>query len=504
MTKLDFFTPITYSTPQKSFASSLLEKVDHYFLNSGKTAYVIQGITKNGQEKVILSNPKNSQSSLLKDIVITISYFTLIIPLLVLITKTVLRLTHKFKVIDPKLKLEKGMNVSDQTATKIKELLPKILEIQNDPEVQWLSKGNNLVFKLVQEPQLVFKIAKPVHYEKPKSQLYLPQSFFGMRYISTKTKMNRAISQRFENMVKAKETCLVEHLNLLTIPQAKKMILTAPNEKTYYLIVEKSLDFQPDSGKQEELFENHSKQLNETVRQLATFVAKTGFNDVTWRNIPVLNETPNFPGPRRIALIDLEHLENKVNGFIGDPNNSCGLIRCVSAEQIDIVLAEANKQNVNIPVKEKDEAKNKRLKAIEEAKELRLFYEKKGILTGKEPIDVDLNTMGVNLLEERLMFPEDNFGPKLKMNLENYILTYINCVNEHIQNGLNDLSMKSRRYFKLSEKDLVLYYHGKPYKFPSSPNQKNVWLPKMIDSLIDKGYFFKLDKVEEDQYYIQA
>ena len=93
---------------------------------------------------------------------------------------------------------------------------------------------------------------------------------------------------------------------------------------------------------------NHSStQLNETTCQLATFIAKTGFNNVTWRNIPVLNEVEGVQGPRRVALINLKHMHNSVNGFTGDVNGSCGLIGCVTEEQMAPVIAEASRNGID-------------------------------------------------------------------------------------------------------------------------------------------------------------
>lgn len=34
------------------------------------------------------------------------------------------------------------------------------------------------------------------------------------------------------------------------------------------------------------------------------------------------------------------------NGFLGDPNGSCGLIDCLSEHQTDIIIKEAQKQGI--------------------------------------------------------------------------------------------------------------------------------------------------------------
>jgi hypothetical protein len=67
-------------------------------------------------------------SSLLARVGKVISYFTLIIPLIMLITKAALRSRHNFKLIDLKQELEKGISISEATAAKIKQLIPKLIK----------------------------------------------------------------------------------------------------------------------------------------------------------------------------------------------------------------------------------------------------------------------------------------------------------------------------------------------------------------------------------------
>ena len=55
-----FFTAVKYAQENKTFKESVLEKVDNYFYLGGKKAHVIQGKTKNGQEKVLLAETNSS------------------------------------------------------------------------------------------------------------------------------------------------------------------------------------------------------------------------------------------------------------------------------------------------------------------------------------------------------------------------------------------------------------------------------------------------------------
>jgi len=148
---IGFFTAVEYGPEAKDYTQSILEKVDNYFYLGGKKACIVQEKTKNGQEKALLSDTTSSLS-LVASFVKVLSYFTVVIPLGMLLAKTILRSTHTFRVIDPKKILEKGVNISEDTISKIQGLLPKILSNQQDDNIEWLSSGNNFVFKLKDNP----------------------------------------------------------------------------------------------------------------------------------------------------------------------------------------------------------------------------------------------------------------------------------------------------------------------------------------------------------------
>lgn len=496
MSKLNFFTPVTYTIPSKSIRFSLLEKVDNYFYLGGKKAHHIQGLTKSGQERVILFEDK---SSFLATVGKVFSYLTIVIPLLMLIAKAILRSSHNFKLIDPKQKLEKGVNVSEDTAAKIQSLIPKILTREKDEELQWLSTGNNLVFKLAQQPQLVFKIAPPNHPHR-----------------------NDKTHSRFENMVKAKKVCMANELDLLIIPHAKKLTVNAEGSN-HVFIIEECLDINPNESAHEEFYHKYSTELNETARQLATFVAKTGFKDVTWRNIPIINEAQEFHGSRHVALIDLEHIGSNVDGFIGDlVNGSCGLIHCVSEAQIDIVIAEARKQRVAITDEQARHAKTHRLQELESNKKLCTHHEINGIVTGKELIQVDLDSLGLDLTEKgQISVPaRDQKGKiileggdirfeKQTITLRNVTEDVIAEMNKLIQNSSDQASTKGKRYFYLNTNQHPISTYnllGLPTdkSFFTEEEKKQLWLDRIVTALADKGYIFKSDKVNAVGYNIQA
>jgi len=471
-----------------------MQKVDNYFYVGGKKARVIRGRTKNGQEKVVLFE---SKSSSLVTVAKLLSYCTIGIPIFMLIAKAVLRLTHRFKLIDPKSKLEKRMDISEETVAKIQQLIPTIIKMEDDPALDWLAKGNNLVFRIKETPEVVYKLARPSVSVKREG-----------KYLNSK----EIRDERFNNMVKAKEVCLTHELGLLIIPHAKKIDVKAVGA-TYVLIAEESLDIESNESAENEHYHKYSPKLNETVRQLAVFVSKTGFNDVTWRNIPIINEADEFHGPRRVALIDLEHMNSKVNGFIGDENGSCGLIGCVSEEQIDLVIEEALEQGVIISGKQSLDAKNRRLTELESNKNLRAFYEKKGIITGKEPIQVDIDFLGLDLNEKSQINVTVGFDhgtgvsitEEQTFNLRKVTEDIIAEINRLIQDSSDKASTRGQRFF-------VLNTHNDPFNAYSilglsstgGEGEKQLWLHRIISALVDKGHIFKLVQANGHGYFIQA
>lgn len=78
-----------------------------------------------------------------------ISYLTIVIPCVMLIAKVALRSMHSFKVIDPKAKLEKGIDINEETIHKIQNLIPKIIQQdQEDDEIEWLSYWSEFSFQI--------------------------------------------------------------------------------------------------------------------------------------------------------------------------------------------------------------------------------------------------------------------------------------------------------------------------------------------------------------------
>lgn len=492
----DFFTPICYLDSPKSCASSALEFVDD-FLDLGNTkAYVIEGRTKNGYEKVVLSESENSL--LLKIGKIFLFCLVAVIPLFMLILKVVLRSIHNFKVIDPKKQLEKGINISVEIANKVESLIPQILTGETNEEVEYL-KGSK-IFKLKQYPGIVFKMGAS------SSTTSRTRALHNGKFLDEREIME----ERFENMVKGKAINLIYRLNQLDHPAAQKLEFRTTDGWLCTVVAEECKDINPIESAQKELYLTFVDQLDEAVRQMAIFIAKTKFNDVTPRNIPILNEAEGFNGPRRITLIDLEHMESSQKGFLGDSNGSCGLLHCVYSEhQIDIITNIARNEGIIIS----DTCKQERLAEIDSENQLKIYYHNKGITSGKERLEVDIERLDLDLSEEaKILRWNADFTKKevATVQLRTAVIDVIDEINRLIEIASDDNSVQGKR-------DLYINTHNDPFNaysyagackdpldFFNGFDESKIWLTRILNSLVDKGHIFKLKRINNNGYYIQA
>lgn len=86
---------------QKTFKQHFQERVDDYFYLGGKSVFVIpREILDNSQAVRIIKDQDQSRvKQLILGAIKVISYMTVIIPLIMLIAKASLRLTHKFHIV---------------------------------------------------------------------------------------------------------------------------------------------------------------------------------------------------------------------------------------------------------------------------------------------------------------------------------------------------------------------------------------------------------------------
>lgn len=372
-------------------------------------------------------------------------------------------------------KLEEGFNISEATLSKIQDLMPKIQAGEKDDAIEWFSTGIILVFKIAGSPDFVFKMAR-----------------------GGWVKATDLMDEHFAAMVKAKAVCLIHELGLLVIPHTKKIKIDG-----HTLIAEECLDIATENSVQEEFYHKFSTELNEAVRQLAIFIAKTGFNDVIWPNIPLINESEGFHGNRRIGLRDIKRMKSALEGFVGSENGSFGLIRCVSEEQIDLVIAEARKEGVRITDEQIKKAKNFRLEELESDKKLREFHEKHQIIHGKEHLQVNVDTLGLDLTEEDV--ENNNDDREQTFTLRKVTEDVVAKINELLDKASDQASIKGKRsiLFTTNSRPIRFYECLGATGLWNEEREKKLWLNRIFQALVDQGHLFKFENTNNG-YQIQA
>src|SRR4029077_14838941 len=95
MDKVSFFTPVDYGSHPKTLFQCCLEKIDAYFYLGGRKVRVIPGVMEKNSQGV---EWVSGRSSMLATLVKIASYFTIILPLIMLAAKAVLRSGQDFHI----------------------------------------------------------------------------------------------------------------------------------------------------------------------------------------------------------------------------------------------------------------------------------------------------------------------------------------------------------------------------------------------------------------------
>lgn len=492
------WAPLTLTDGQeKTIKHRFFEGIEDYFSLGGRKVYVVPGKMVDGSQEVEFKvRPESPTKRLVLGAIKIASYMTGIIPLIALIGKLVFRMTHRFHTLPTVKVLEEGIDLSDETVAKVQSCMKSIIERKADGGVTlYRSQRKHRVFSLESVPGLIFKL---------KSS----------KNISTVGR-DDSMKVRYRSMVDAKTVCRVHELGLLVIPNARLFSVDVDGEN-YDVIAERKLDIDAVEGMQEKNFEDYGSSLDAAIQQLAVFIAKTGFSDVEWRNIPVLNDTVDENGNGKIGLVDIEEMEGIDRGLFGGHYRR-GLVNCVNAEQIDLVLEESRRQGVSVG-KSAKAAKKRRLVEFESNKQLQRFYRGKGIVTGKEPIQVDINGLGLDvaLQGEISVFDrvegENLIYKKKAVTLGEVTREVVAKINEMIAEGNEEKTLKSRRLLVLNVAQ-GKFYDCRLLRLAQdgsvASDMKKSWLRAIIDALVEKEHLFKLNKFfgQEDsghEYTIQA
>jgi hypothetical protein len=462
---VSFFTPVTYQN-QSRFPIAWI--ADQYFYLRGKEAYVIHGYNTNGREAIVFS--EKGPSYLLSAVKVA-SYVTIIIPVFFLIVKAFSRCNKRFYQFDVKAALNGDLELDSRLQGRVQEFLSPPKD-GGAPKGEVLSppQGENIVFFFPESPKLVFKA-------RPKGSRTSLLEKKGGKWFET-VRVMHPIECRFQNMLTAIKICLVYELNLLRIPQAQIFSDSVP------FIVEEKLEINKKEVVQEGLYRESAQIIDAAVHQLAIFIIKTGFSDVSWRNIPLITNSSC------IALIDLEAMGNPNGGILGDPSNgSRGLVHCLfNDRQIDHVLAIAQREGI-ITHDEAQHAKEYRMAELAFESRFMEFCKKKGVLHNpKQSITVaDAETLGLNLNEQiecRVKDGAFEAGYRSEtLFMRDALEGIVGEINRLIQSKDDDEPIQTKRCVLLTDSNDAITKYGPIYDFQAH-------LPKILQALVTRSYLF--------------
>ena len=278
------------------------------------------------------------------------------------------------------------------------------------------------------------KLAGVIKYQSNHSAITLPSHpnlvcKYSFNALSCNT------TDRYENIVKAKQVCMEHGLDLLVVPHAR-LIEVEYKGKKHQVCVEEKLDVQQDRSRQEEHYETCGTQLNRAIDQAAEFIALTGFSDYEHRNVPVINEESGFKGDYRLALVDLEEMASAKTGFFG-PSRS-GIVFCVNNDQAKRVVEIAKKHIPWSPALE-ERAQNRvalRKEQLADDERLRRFYTSHSITKGTEKIVVG---------DEAIQFPD--LEGQLSIRAHEIAKALLVEINRQLEASTDKQSLKGRRKF---------------------------------------------------------
>lgn len=364
-------------------------------------------------------------------------------------------------------KLQQGLTIPEDALIKIEIYIETILQKKEENGFQFYhSQETHRVFEMDIAPGLIFK----------------------MDYFDS-------IKDHYQNMLYAQIVVHTHQLGLLVIPKAKLLTIKIEDKK-YKIIAQEKMLINQHEGAQEQYCLEHADSLNETIRQLATFICKTGYSDVVWINNPILNNSLDENGNRKIALIDLEEMQDPEIGLFGNKQR-IGLVKSINEEQGKIVETIAKENGLCISSFEN--VYSKRIEELEERRKLKEYYVKKGIIKGNEPVQVD---------ETILSFSTD---PETEKTLKDLTFFLIKGINDVILQDSSEESVKERRSIYINTRDKLLLRMKNTLVDPhqalfttEEEYHEATFLGCIVKKLQDLGAIYKLNKRNGLGYYIQA
>lgn len=418
--------------------------------------------------------------------------------------------------------LEKGMELPADTIEQLRQAMPKLMEVntnskKQDPDGIHLYSGANFIFSLDALPGVVFKRAN-----------------MGYSFMQTDPEEgNRRTEERFEKMVRAQYVCHALDLDLLVVPGARKIEVEYQG-KIWLFIAEERLNVNTNPSAQEECYRRYTCGMDDLIRQLILFIQHARMSDISWRNLPLLNDHV-----AKVGLIDLDRIDTSVStGLLGtgeEPER--GLLNCLfSEEQIDAVVEAVRPYDLS---HQADEMRQRRLQELQRESKLQQFYLEKDLL--REPhrtIDIgywtekDWERLGLDLdetAEIRIRKTADRPSRSTTITLRQAVEDVVNAINYAIQNAPADASIKGRRCASFNmdacsnallegetEREQLLSRLGeygrslglrkaeKPsWEMPPEEQGQYLWLDRIARALVQAGHLCYFER-KKANYILQA
>lgn len=225
MSRVGFFTPlINHYNPK--FQDKCGRVADGYF-NFGKlTAYKIP-FENTGKNQVVDLFLEDRPFDPIDLIVRALSIATLIIPIILMVTKLSVRYTQKpLEPIASQSKVQEGVEISPKMLSAIQKLIPAALAKTNSPEILYYKNTDDHIFELTKYPGYVIKLS---------------------RYATSDPALaEKETRERYLNLINATAIIRVYGLSRLIVPHGKW--ISIERDRKYHVIIEKKLNLQECSG----------------------------------------------------------------------------------------------------------------------------------------------------------------------------------------------------------------------------------------------------------------
>ncbi|RYF37791.1 MAG: hypothetical protein EOO38_25705, partial [Cytophagaceae bacterium] len=170
-------------------------------------------------------------------------------------------------------------------------------------------------------------------------------------------KIDKDLLSRWQDAGDGAKVCREKALDLLVVPR-QSLLKVRIGGLDHNVIAEERLPLTNDFAYQHRLHRALSGRLRPTLQQLTLFIIASGFKDVDFRNIPIIDQGLAAEEIPRLALVDLENCGvvssataakgNYDLAFFGNNWNVRGLFRCITPSNFDLVVDTARLKGLDL------------------------------------------------------------------------------------------------------------------------------------------------------------